>query len=136
MSRGIRQSGCGFPLNDEFVGVFCGYSDGGDRLRYLVVLSWPATTPSAARRYDPRYDTTAYPLPLVRLAAGTLSPVETEGHVYFFLGDELRTMRVTMNEHTDTIGLHNAGSLEGMWEYLQRFRTPNDTRQNNSPSAH
>jgi hypothetical protein len=31
-------------------------------------------------------------------------------------------MRVAMNEHTDTIGLARADSLEAMWTYLQQFR--------------
>lgn len=47
--------------------------------------------------------------------------VKTDGRVYLFIGDELRTMRVEMNEHTDPIGLNQAGSLEEMWEYLQQF---------------
>jgi hypothetical protein len=50
--------------------------------------------------------------------------VKTDGRVYMFIGNDLRNMRVEMNEHTDPAGLRRAGSLEGMWEYLQQFRLP------------
>ena len=48
--------------------------------------------------------------------------VKTDGRVYLFVGDELRTMRVEMNEGVDTHGLSLAGSLDEMWDHLQQFR--------------
>jgi hypothetical protein len=122
--RDIQVSGEAFPLGNVAVVLTFRYSDDGDRLRYLVVQTWPVATPSDVRLADRRYDANAYPLPLVRRADDSMKPVETDGHVYFFIDDELRTMRVAMNEHTDTIGLHNAKSVEEMWTYLQRFRVP------------
>jgi hypothetical protein len=118
----IGQSGEAFSVGDVVVVATYGYSDDGDRLRFLVIRSWPATTPPNARLADPRWDMNSGLLPRVRHPDGVMRPVGTDGHVYFFVGDELRTMRVAMNEHTDTLGLARAGSLEGMWEYLQRFR--------------
>ncbi len=70
---------------------------------------------------DPRIDLNSALLPRVRHPDGVMRRVETDGRIYLFIGDELRTMRVVMNEHTDTIGL--AGSREGqVWNYLQQFR--------------
>jgi hypothetical protein len=118
----IKESGQGFPLGDLLVSITFGYSDDGDRLRYLVILSWPSSTLPSARLADPRFDQFSTSLPLVRHEDGVMRPVGTDGHVYLFIGDELRTMRVAMNEHTDPNGLSDAKSLEEMWEFLQTFR--------------
>ena len=81
-------------------------------------------TTLADRNADARYDINSGRLPLVRHADGVMRPVKTDGRAYLFIEDELRTMRVEMNEHRDTVGLGRAGSLEGMWAYLQQFRAP------------
>jgi hypothetical protein len=47
--------------------------------------------------------------------------------VYLFVGNELRTMRVKMNEHTDAAGFSRMGSLDGIWNYLEHFRVPDAT---------
>jgi hypothetical protein len=119
---GIQESGEGFTIGNTAVMTTFGYSDDGDRLRYMVILTWPDTLPPNARLPDPRYDLNSGMRPLVRHADGKMRHVGTDGHVYMFMGDELRTMRVAMNEHTDTIGLSRAASLEDMWKYLQQFR--------------
>jgi hypothetical protein len=120
----VEHSGESFPLGDLQVIADFGYSEDGDRLRYMVIRAYPATSTLAERLADPRYDLNSGGLPRVRHPDGTMRPVETDGRAYLFIGDELRVMRVAMNEHTDTVGLHQAGSLEPMWEYLQRFRIP------------
>jgi len=45
-----------------------------------------------------------------------------DGHVYFFVGEALKTMRVRMNEHTDTTPLEDSRTLDELWAYLERFR--------------
>jgi hypothetical protein len=120
----VEQSGESFPLGNLLVIIDYGYSDDGDRLRYVVIRAFPATSTVAERLADPRYDINAGRLPLVRQPDGKMGPPSTDGRAYLYIGDELRTMRVKMNEHTDTMGLRQAGSLEAMWDYLGRFRIP------------
>jgi hypothetical protein len=117
----LERSGESFPMGDLRVIVEYGYSDGGDRLRYMVIRAYPATATPEEMHADTRFDIYSDVPPLVRHPDGTMRRAETDGRVYLFIGDELRTMRVEMNEHTDTVGLSQAGSLEGMWDYLQRF---------------
>jgi hypothetical protein len=52
-------------------------------------------------------------------------PVGADGDLYFFHGDQLKTMKVRMNEHTDTMPLDDLKSLDDVWDYLQRFRIDN-----------
>jgi len=118
----ISASGESFQVDDVQVCTFFGHSDDGDRLRYAIIIAWPISTPPNSRLADHRFDMNSGQLPKVRHRDGVMRRVETDGRVYLFIGDELRTMRVDMNEHTDTIGLAHAGSLEGMWSYLQQFR--------------
>jgi hypothetical protein len=118
----VEHSGESFPLGQLQVIVDYGYSDGGDRLRYMVIRAYAANSTVEERLADPRYDINSGRLPLVRHPDGAMLPVETDGRVYLFIGDELRMMRVDMNEHTDTVGLSRENSLDGMWEYLQQFR--------------
>jgi hypothetical protein len=118
----VEQSGESFPVGNLQVIVDYGYSEGGDRLRYMVIRAYPANATVQERRADPRYSINFGSVPWVRHPDGAMRPVKTDGRVYLFIGDELRMMRVDMNEHTDTIGLHQAGSLDGMWDYLQKFR--------------
>jgi len=120
----VEHSGESFPLGNLQVIVDYGYSEGGDRLRYMVIRAYAANSTVAERVADPRYDINSGSVPWVRHADGTMRPVKTDGRVYLFIGDELRMMRVDMNEHTDTIGLSRAGNLDRMWDYLQQFRVP------------
>jgi hypothetical protein len=99
-----------------------GFTDDGDRLRFMVIRAYPLASSAEERTADPRFDVNSGRLPLIRQSDGTMRTVGTDGRVYLFIGNELRTMRVRMNEHTDTIGLGKADSLEGMWNYLQQFR--------------
>jgi hypothetical protein len=118
----IQVSGEGYQLGDVLVSCTYGYSDGGDRLRYGIIVSWPANTSASERVADPRVDRYSGLLPRIRHNDGVMRLVDTEGHIYLFIGDELRTMRVNMNEHSDTVGLSHSKSLEDMWEFLQQFQ--------------
>jgi hypothetical protein len=120
----VEHSGCSYNLGDLRVIEDCGYSEGGDWLRYLVIRAYPQTATPEEIRADPRYDINSGRLPLVRHPDGVMRPVKTDGRVYLFVGDELRNLRVDMNERHDPFGLRRAGSLEGMWVYLQQFRAP------------
>ena len=117
----VQHSGCAYNMGDLRVIEDCGYSEGGDWLRYLVVRAYPLGATTDEIRADPRYDTNSGDPPKLRHPDGVMRQVKTDGRVYLFVGAELRTMRVEMNEHTDPSGLCRAGSLEGMWEYLQQF---------------
>ena len=118
----VEHSGESFPLGDLQVIVDYGYSEAGDRLRYMVIRAYSANSTTEERLADPRYDINSGKLPMVRYPDGKMGPVKTDGRVYLFIGDELRMMRVKMNEHTDTVRLSGAGSLDGMWNFLQQFR--------------
>jgi hypothetical protein len=120
----VEHSGCSYNLGDLRVIEDCGYSEDGDWLRYLVIRAYPRIATPEEIRADPRYDINSGRLPLVRHPDGVMRPVQTDGRVYLFIGDELRTLRVEMNERSDPFGLRRAGSLEGMWVYLQQFRAP------------
>lgn len=123
----VEQSGEAFNLGDLRVAMTCGYSEDGNWLRFLIIRAWPLTSTVEERVNDPRYDSNSGGRPKVRHPDGVMRKVGTDGHVYLFVGDELRTMRANMNEHTDTVGLCRAGSLDGMWAYLQQFRVPDTT---------
>src|SRR5262245_31317642 len=110
-----------FWQGDQLVFIDFGSSDRGERLRYIVIRAFADAAPGQ-RVTDPRFDDNVRGVPRVRHPDGVMRPVLTDGRAYLFLGDELRTMRVEMNQLTDTSGLSRAGSLEGMWHYLQQFR--------------
>lgn len=52
-------------------------------------------------------------------------PVGSDGALYFFEGDKLKTMKVRMTEHDDTIPLDNLKTMEEVWTYFQQFRVDN-----------
>jgi hypothetical protein len=122
LAADVEHSGESFTVGDHVVLIDYGFSDGGDRLRYLVIRAYPAVSTPEERQADPRYDINSGSLPRLRHPDGAMRLVQTDGRAYLFIGDELRTMRVAMNEHTDTIGLIRAGSLDEMWTLLQKFR--------------
>jgi hypothetical protein len=118
----IRESGHGFPIGDQIVLCEYGYSRGGDRLRYAIIRTFPEDSTPAERSLDTRVTRSFLVWPLIRGADGRMVPAGADGHVYFFVGDSLKTMRVRMNEHTDTMPLEDSRTLDEMWAYLQRFR--------------
>jgi len=120
----IRESGHGFVIENQIVLAEYGYSRDGDVLRWAIIRTWPRDSTEEQRRNDPRLSRNFYVWPLVRDTDGRMIRVGARGNVYFFDGDQLNTMRVTMNEHTDTIPLEDARTLKEMWAYLKRFQIP------------
>jgi len=125
----IRESGHGFVIGDQIVLAEYGYSRGGDVLRWAILRTWPKDSTAEQRLLDPRVSRSFLVWPLLRAANGRLVPIGTDGNVYLFDGDKLKTMRVRMNEHTDTIPLEDSQTLEEMWAYLERFRVDGSRRQ-------
>src|SRR5687768_12745693 len=111
----IRESGHGFPIGDQIVLCEYGYSRGGDRLRYAIIRTFPKDSTAAERSLDKRVARSFLVWPLIRDADGRMVPAGTDGHVYFFTGETLKTMRVRMNEHTDTVPLEDSRTLDEMW---------------------
>src|SRR5688572_1888451 len=99
----IRESGHGFPIGDQIVLGEYGYSHDGDVLHWAIFRTWPKESTPEQRLADPRVGRSFFFWPLIREANGRMVSVGTRGNVYFFEGDKLRTMRVRMNEHTDTM---------------------------------
>jgi len=118
----VRQSGEGYGVGDHLIIAKFGYSEDGDRLRYAIFLTWPKGSTPEQRSLDPRIGQDFLGWPLIRNNDGRMIPVGTNGDVYFFEGDSLKTMRVGMNEHTDTVPLDNLKTLEEVWAYLQQYR--------------
>jgi hypothetical protein len=118
----IRESGHGFPIDDQIVLCEYGYSRGGDVLHWAIIRTWPKDSTTEQRMADTRVGRSFFVWPLIRDDRGRMIPVGTDGNVYFFEGDKLKTMRVRMNEHTDTMPLDDSQTLEELWVYLQRFR--------------
>ena len=118
----IGESGHGFQISDQIVLGEYGYSDGGDRLRYAILRTWPVDSTPEERLNDNRVGRDFFGWPLIRDQSGRMIPAGTGGDVYFFVGDELKTLKVRMNEHTDTGPLDDLKSLDEVWAYFQRFR--------------
>jgi hypothetical protein len=121
----VRESGHGFVCGDCLILGEYGYSDGGDRLRFAIFRTWPKDSTPAQRALDTRIGRDFLGWPLIRDKHGRMIPVGTEGNLYFFEGDNLKTLKVRMNEHTDTIPLDNLKTLEEVWTYLQQFQIDN-----------
>jgi len=118
----IRESGHGFPIGDQIVLCEYGYSQGGDVLHWAIIRTWPIDSTTAQREADPRVSRSFFFWPLIRADGGRMVPAGTRGDIYFFEGDKLRTMRVKMNEHTDTAALEDSKTLDEVWDRLERFR--------------
>jgi hypothetical protein len=121
----VRQSGHGFVCGDYLLLGEYGYSDGGDSLRFAIFRTWPKDSTPEQRALDTRTGRDFLGWPLIRDKDGRMIPVGAQGDLYFFEGDNLKTMKVRMNEHTDTIPLDNLKTLEEVWTYLQQFRIDN-----------
>ena len=48
------------------------------------------------------------------------------GTLYMFFDDELRTMKVQMDEHTDTVGLMRSKDIGGVWSHFEKYKTQPD----------
>jgi len=118
----IRESGHGFPIGNQIVLCEYGYSRGGDRLHWAIIRTFPKDSTTQERMSDKRVGRSSLVWPLVRDTSGSMVPVRTNGSVYFFEGEKLKTLRVRMNEHTDTVPLEDSKTLDELWAYLQKFR--------------
>src|SRR5262245_28890491 len=118
----IRESGHGFPVGDQIVLCEYGYSRDGDVLHWAIIRTWPKDSTPEQRLADTRVGRSFFFWPLIRDDRGRMVPVGADGRVYFFEGDQLRTMHVKMNEHTDTMPLDDSRTLDQVWAYLERFR--------------
>jgi len=118
----IRESGHGFPIGDQIVLCEYGYSRGGDRLHWAIIRTFPKDSTTQERMSDKRVGRSSLVWPLVRDTSGRMVPVGTDGNVYFFEGEKLKTLRVRMNEHNDTVPLEDSKTLDELWAYLQKFR--------------
>lgn len=121
----VRESGHGFVVGDHLVLGEFGYSRGGDRLRYAIFRTWPNDSTPEQRALDTRTGWDALGWRLIRDKNGRMIPVGADGDLYFFEGDELKTMKVRMNEHTHTMPLDDLKSLEEVWTHLQQFQIDN-----------
>ena len=121
----VRESGHGFVVGDNLILGEYGYSHSGDRLRFAIFRTWPKDSTPAQRALDPRTGRDLLGWPLIRDKDGRLVSVGAEGDLYFFEGDNLKIMKVRMNEHTDTMPLDNLKTLEEVWTYLGQFRIDN-----------
>jgi hypothetical protein len=75
----IEHSGESYWLGDLLVIINYGYSEGGDRLRYVVIRAYPSTSTHQERVADPRYDINSGALPRLRHPDGAMRPVKTDG---------------------------------------------------------
>ena len=116
------ESGESFVLGDQHVIVDYGYAWGGDKLTYCVIRSWPAATPPEQKLADTRSTLGALGSRLVRNRSGMMEPVSRNGRVYLWIGEELRTFRVEMSEHTDTMGLWQSANVREMEDFFAPFR--------------
>jgi hypothetical protein len=123
---GLQQSGTGFSIGGHSVVITYGYFGNGDELAFAIIQTWPIGTPEQQMLSDKRVDMNSGATPRIKSSDGRYVPVDTSGTVYMFFGDELRTMRVTMDEHTDTVGLRHKKDLEGVWSHFKQFERSKD----------
>lgn len=117
----IGESSEWWIMDDQQVWVEYGYSQGGDRLRFAIIRTWPKDATPEQKILDGRVGRDFLGRLLVRDPDGRMSPVGLDGDVYFFEGDKLKRMRVRMSESDDTIGLGNSKTLDEMWAHFKRF---------------
>lgn len=123
---GLQQSGTSFAAGDHAVVTTYGYFGNGDELAFAIVQTWPIETSNEQKLADKRVDFNSGPTPLVRNNDGHYVPVDMSGTVYMFFGDELRTMNVAMDEHSDTVGLMRKKDLEQVWSHFKQFERTKD----------
>jgi hypothetical protein len=123
VQSGLQQSGEGFSVGGHFVHATYGYFGDGDELAFAIIQTWPLNTPPDQRLADRRVDFNSGGTPLILHADGKYYPPDMSGTVYMFFGDELRTMRVKMDEHTDTAALMHVKDLVGIWAHFEKFKT-------------
>lgn len=117
----IQESGEWFTTRGQKVDIVFGYTRGGDVLNYAIVRSWPENEPGLILT-DTRSTFGPIPIRMCRNNDGWRLPAATNGQVYVYFGDELRTMRVDMDEHSDTQGIGNCQTIQEVWEFFSQYR--------------
>ena len=120
-SKSVGRSGESFRMGNSDIIVVYGYAEGGKRLRFAVVRSFPSDTPPNKKIQDPRIQDDYLDTLSVRGNDGHMIRVETDGTIYLFDGDHLRTMKVNMSESMDTVGISRCKSMEEIWAFFKRF---------------
>ncbi|MBS0208217.1 MAG: hypothetical protein JSS27_04610 [Planctomycetes bacterium] len=115
------ESAVGWSIGETEFRIDFGYSLWGLKLRYAIVRSWPKDARLEERINDPRVGRDYLGRRLVRAENGKLVQPGSEGTVYLFDGAAIKTMRVQMNEHDDTVGLNTAQNLDEVWAHFRRF---------------
>jgi hypothetical protein len=123
MNSGLQQSGTAFSVGEHSVVTTYGYFGNGDKLAFAIIQTWPADTSPEEKLADHRVDFNSGGTPFILHSDGKYYPPDMSGTVYMFFGDELRTMTVQMDEHTDTVGLMRAKNINGVWSHLEQYKT-------------
>jgi hypothetical protein len=108
-------SGESFVAGDHQVIVEYCYSLWTGRLCYAIIQTWPKEATVAEKTHDPRVGKTFLEWPTIRHNDGRMIPAGANGHVYFFTGDTLKTLRVQMIESEDTDHIGNSKTLDEVW---------------------
>jgi hypothetical protein len=117
----IQESGEWFTVRGQKIYIVFGHTHGGDVLNYAIVRSWPANEPDRILT-DTRSTLGPIPIRLCRNNGGWRLPAATNGQVYVYFGEELRTMRVDMDEHSDTQGIGNCQTIQDVWDFFSQYR--------------
>jgi hypothetical protein len=126
VSIGLQQSGTGFSIGDHSVVTTYGYFGNGDKLAFAIVQTWPIGTSPEEKLADRRVDINSGGTPLILHKDGRYYPPDLSGTIYMFFDDELRTMKVQMDEHTDTVGLMHSKDIDGVWSHFEQYRIQTD----------
>jgi hypothetical protein len=108
--------------NHQVIVAYC-YSLWTGNLCYAIVQTWPKEATVEEKTHDPRVGKTFLDWPTIRHNDGRMLPAGANGHVYFFAGDRLKTMRVRMNESEDTAGIGDSKTLDEVWACFSLHRT-------------
>ncbi len=119
---GLQQSGTAFSAGDHVVVTTYGYFGNGDKLAFAIVQTWPIDTPPEVKLADKRVDFDSKTTPLIRQNDGIYREPDISGTVYMYFGDELRTMSVDMDEHTDTAGMMQLKDIDAVWAHFEKFK--------------
>ena len=111
-------SGESITIGQSLIVAEYGYADGGNRLLYAVIRSFPTNASPQQKSQDPRYSEIRSGV-LVRDKNGRMIPVGHDGTVYLFEGDRLRTMKVNVAE--SDIGIGRCRSMDEIWEQFRQF---------------
>ncbi len=120
LSRGVSSQG--MPSESGSIQVCEGYSWFHDRVRFLIVREWPGTWTEQQRLNEPNVRWTALGGRQVLIPGKGWQSAKSDGSVYLFGKDGLRTMRVDANNHSDLFEMGRCRTTDDIWEFLQQYR--------------